>query len=161
MNTCRKVDFNDEAQCALMVELLNAYATDIMGGGESLSEDVKKNLPIELRRRPTAHAFIGELDGKPAGVAICFEGFSTFQCQPLINIHDLCVLPTMRRKGVATSLIFAIEQFARSIGCCKLTLEVLQGNHAAQATYREAGFAGYELDPEMGHALFWQKKLHE
>ena len=160
MISCTKVDFNKEEQGRSVVRLLNVYATDAMGGGESLTEDVMKRLPDELRKRPTAHAFIAELDGEQAGVAICFEGFSTFECKPLLNIHDLCVIPTMRRKGVASSLIFAIEQYANSIGCCKLTLEVLQGNHAAKSAYSAMGFAGYELDPEIGHALFWQKKLH-
>jgi ribosomal protein S18 acetylase RimI-like enzyme len=159
MISCSKVDFSDAEQGKLVVELLDAYATDIMGGGESLDEEVKKNLPKELGKRPTCHTFIARVDGVPAGVAICFEGFSTFQCKPLINIHDLCVIPTMRRKGVASSLVFAIEQFGMSIGACKLTLEVLEGNHAAKATYRAAGFEGYELDPIMGKAMFWQKKL--
>ena len=40
-----------------------------------------------------------------------------------------------------------------------LTLEVLEGNKVAQAAYRASGFAGYELDPEVGRAMFWQKKL--
>ena len=41
----------------------------------------------------------------------------------------------------------------------KLTLEVLEGNSVAQSAYRAFGFEGYELDPQMGKALFWQKKL--
>jgi hypothetical protein len=40
-----------------------------------------------------------------------------------------------------------------------MTLEVLEGNVAAQAAYQSCGFAGYELDPCMGKALFWKKKL--
>lgn len=143
----------------MVVQLLDVYATDIMGGGESLAEEVKRNLPTELKKRPTAHAFIAYLDGLEAGVSICFEGFSTFQCKPLLNIHDLCVLPNMRRKGIASALIFAIEHFAKSIDCCKLTLEVLEGNYAAKATYNALGFEGYQLDPDSGNALFWQKKI--
>jgi hypothetical protein len=29
----------------------------------------------------------------------------------------------------------------------------------AQSTYEKFGFGGYELDPEMGGAMFWQKSL--
>jgi hypothetical protein len=29
----------------------------------------------------------------------------------------------------------------------------------AQTAYKASGFAGYELDPKMGKAMFWQKKL--
>jgi hypothetical protein len=35
----------------------------------------------------------------------------------------------------------------------------LEGNKLAQAAYIANGFAGYQLDPEMGRAMFWQKKL--
>ncbi len=51
------------------------------------------------------------------------------------------------------------EPVAHRLGCCKMTLEVLEGNVAAQAAYQSCGFAGYELDPCMGKALFWKKKL--
>ena len=52
-----------------------------------------------------------------------------------------------------------VEQIAIERGCCKLTLEVLEGNQAAQNSYQKFGFSAYELDPEMGRALFWDKKL--
>lgn len=157
--SCKKVDLSDEEQGKRVVTLLNVYASDPMGGGEGLKEDVIRQLPHELKKRATAHAFIATLDGVDAGVTICFEGFSTFECKPLLNIHDLCVIPTMRRKGVAATMLFAVEQYALTAGCCKLTMEVLEGNHAAKSAYRACGFEGYELDPEMGRAMFWQKKL--
>jgi len=96
----------------------------------------------------------------PAGLAICFEGFSTFACKKLLNIHDLCVLSEFRRRGIGSALIFEIENFAKQLDCCKLTLEVLSGNFAAKQAYIQAGFAGYELDPESGFAEFWQKKIN-
>ena len=51
------------------------------------------------------------------------------------------------------------QRIARQRGCCKVTLEVLEGNTSAQAAYRRAGFEGYQLDPVMGRAMFWQKWL--
>ena len=41
-------------------------------------------------------------------------------------------------------------------GCCKLTLEVLQGNAAARRLYARYGFDGYAFDPAFGHAVFLQ-----
>jgi hypothetical protein len=38
-------------------------------------------------------------------------------------------------------------------------LEVLTGNRLAQSAYLKFGFGAYELDPEMGGAIFWQKAL--
>jgi hypothetical protein len=40
-----------------------------------------------------------------------------------------------------------------------VTLEVLEGNQIAKNAYIKFGFAGYELDPKMGKALFWEKPL--
>jgi ribosomal protein S18 acetylase RimI-like enzyme len=141
------------------VALLDHYAQDDMGGGAPLSDFVRAHLVRELLRRPQAHvvlAFDGEV---PVGLAILMEGFSTFACQPLMNIHDLVVARSHRGQGISRQLLRHAEAIARQQGCCKLTLEVLEGNHGAQAAYRAAGFAGYELDPAMGKAMFWQKKL--
>jgi ribosomal protein S18 acetylase RimI-like enzyme len=55
----------------------------------------------------------------------------------------------------------AAEEEALRRCCCKLTLEVLSNNQVAQTAYRKAGFAGYQLDPKAGQALFWQKKLRD
>ena len=51
------------------------------------------------------------------------------------------------------------RQVATSRGCCKLTLEVLSNNPNAMASYAKFGFKSYELDPELGTAQFWEKKL--
>jgi GNAT superfamily N-acetyltransferase len=112
-----------------------------------------------MAKRPTFHAAIAFVGGKPAGLINCIEGFSTFACKPLLNIHDVVVLAEFRGKGISSQLLKKAEEIANSLGCCKLTLEVLEGNKLAQAAYIANGFAGYQLDPEMGRAMFWQKKL--
>jgi ribosomal protein S18 acetylase RimI-like enzyme len=108
---------------------------------------------------PHAFTALAWLDGVPVGLANCFEGFSTFACKPLVNIHDFAVLPAQRGRGIAKGLMAFVEEQARLRGACKLTLEVLQGNRGAQALYASVGFANYQLDPEMGHAVFLQKYL--
>lgn len=147
MISVSKANLNDPQHATLVVSLLDAYASDPMGGNEPLPVFTKENLAKELQKRSYCHIFIASYDGVPAGLCICFEGFSTFACAPLVNVHDLAVLQTYRRKGVGTSLLFYVEQFARSISCCKLTLEVLEGNFAAKSCYSQAGFQPYELDP--------------
>jgi GNAT superfamily N-acetyltransferase len=64
-----------------------------------------------------------------------------------------------RGKGVFKLMLQQVESIARQLGCCKLTMEILEGNQHAMAAYKAHGFAGYELDPSMGKAVFWQKKL--
>ncbi len=144
-----------------IVHLLNEYAKDDMGGGAELPDLVKSNLVAELRKRPAAHVVLALIAGAPAGMAICFEGFSTFACKPLLNVHDLVVARQYRGRGLSKRLLAKAEEIATRLGCCKLTLEVLEGNAVAQAAYKASGFAGYELDPKMGKAMFWQKKLQQ
>lgn len=139
--------------------LLNQYAIDPMGGGHALSQEVKRNLVSELAKLSFAFSIIAYVDNKPAGLVNCFEGFSTFTCQPLINIHDLVVLAEFRGLGISQMMLDKVESLAIEKGCVKLTLEVLSNNEIAKAAYLKYGFAGYELNPAAGQALFWQKKL--
>ncbi|MGJ8643432.1 MAG: GNAT family N-acetyltransferase [Luteolibacter sp.] len=142
-----------------IVSLLDNYASDPTGGGEGLPEFTKANLCRELSKKPGTYIVLAFADGQPAGLIIAFEGFSTFQCKPLLNLHDVMVHPDYRGKGLAKKLLAKCEEVAREIDCCKLTLEVLEGNDIAKRTYASFGFSGYELDPAMGKAMFWEKKL--
>lgn len=137
--------------------LLNAYAEDPMGGGSPLPDNVRNNLAKELSKLPHAFSVICYVNDKPAGLINCFEAFSTFKCQPLINIHDIVVISEFRGVGVSQSMLAKVEEQAKEKGCCKITLEVLEGNKVARNAYMKFGFDGYELDPKMGKALFWQK----
>lgn len=153
------VDFANPTHCAALVMLLDAYARDPMGGGEPLADDVKARLCDELAARPGVGSFIAWLDGQPVGLVNCMEGYSTFKARPLMNIHDIAVLPGHRGQGVGQALLAAAEAFARERGCFKLTLEVLTGNRPAWHSYQRFGFAPYELDPAAGQASFMQKWL--
>lgn len=152
-------DLSVPTQASAMLELLDAYARDPIGGGQGLHDDIKSRLPAELARRPSACVLLAWAETQPVGLLIAFEGFSTFAGKPLLNLHDIYVDPGYRRRGVGKLLLGAAETVARQRGCCKLTLEVLSGNAAAQAAYRQFGFRAYELNPAAGTAMFWEKKL--
>lgn len=159
MITLQWVDYHQEQQGQDLLSLLNSYAMDPMGGGEALDSKVQQQLIAKLAERSDTFSVIAYENDQPVGLVNCVEGFSTFAAKPVMNIHDVVVLPTHRGKGISTLLLNEVEQLARQRDCCKLTLEVLQGNKVAKASYLKFGFAGYELDPEMGQAMFWQKKL--
>lgn len=142
-----------------ILNLLDGYARDPMGGGEPLAESTKLQLVPSLAERPFAFSILAYVDGQPAGLTNCFEGFSTFACKPLINIHDLVVASGFRGQQISQRMLQKVEDVATGKGCCKVTLEVLSNNTVAKSAYQKFGFAGYELDPEAGQALFWQKAL--
>jgi len=154
-----RADYHNEQHAKDLIILLNAYALDEMGGGEALSNDVQENLVAIMAKRSDVFTVLCYVDEEPAGIINCVEGFSTFSCKPLINIHDCGVLAKFRGLGLSLKLFGEVEKIAIERECCKLTLEVLQGNKVAQKAYKKLGFSGYELDPKLGHALFWEKKL--
>lgn len=152
-------DLSKSHDADALLSLLDAYATDPMGGGVPLAPEVRSRLPGDLAARGTCLVLLARIHGAPAGAAVCFEGYSTFAAAPLLNLHDFVVAPAFRGKGVARALLERVVHEARELGCCKVTLEVLANNHRARGIYERAGFAGYELDPAAGQALFLQKKL--
>lgn len=154
-----RVDYRDAGHAALVVRLLDEYACDPMGGDTALPDPVKERLIPALIECASAVSFIAFVDGQPAGLLNGFITVSTFRALPLFNIHDVIVSAEFRRRGVAQQLFVAAEQFARERGCCKLTLEVLEGNSGARALYDELGFSGYSLALATGCALFMQKLL--
>ena len=153
-----QADLDSPVHQRAIVELTNDYAQDPMVTGKPLADGVLRNLIAGLREHPTTLvwlAFDGEL---PVGIATCFLGFSTFAARPLLNIHDLAVLQSHRGQGIGRQLLQTVEGHARQIGCCKLTLEVLENNPASNL-YQSCGFAQAEYAPAAGRALFYDKVL--
>lgn len=164
LRVCR-ADYANPLHAQALVDLLDAYAQDPMGGAEPLSAFAKANLIAALAARPQAFSVLAfdDVDRVGGGLAVglvnCIEGFSTFACQPLVNVHDVAVLPAYRGQRVAEQMLALAEKIARERGACKLTLEVLPGNAGAIKLYSRIGFGNYQLDPAMGHAQFMQKWL--
>lgn len=151
--------YDDPTHAAALVDLLDAYAREPAGGGEALSEFARDNLVSQLAARPFIFSVLAFDGSTPVGLVNAIEGFSTFACRPLVNVHDVVVLSGHRGRGIAARLFAEVETIARERGACKLTLEVLDGNTPARNLYQRLGFAAYCLDPAMGHARFMQKWL--
>ncbi len=152
-------DYRNPAQVDAVVGLLDSYACDPAGGGTPLAEDIKKSLPAALASRPQMFSVLAYDNGEPIGLVNCIEGFSTFACKPLVNVHDVVVLKSHRGQHIVQRMFACVEAEARVRGACKLTLEVLSNNEPALHAYGREGFAAFQLDPSFGTALFLQKKL--
>lgn len=152
-------DFTRPRDGNALQSLMQEYAMDPMGGGQALNDELLVQLPRKLAAFPGACSVLAWQGDQPVGLINTFETLSTFKGRPLINIHDVVVTASCRGQGVARQMLDLVEQVARERDCCKLTLEVLQGNARAQQVYLDFGFAGYELDEQFGKALFWEKPL--
>lgn len=141
-----------------IVSLTDAYARDPMGDGAPLPGEVRRSLIDGLRRHPTTIVLLAYAGSEPVGIATCFLGFSTFAARPLLNLHDLTVVPAHRGSGVGRLLLEAVEAKARELGCCKVTLEVAERNDLARGVYERAGFRRPTYG-EAGALLVYTKHL--
>jgi ribosomal protein S18 acetylase RimI-like enzyme len=155
----RKADYNNRKDAQAILGLLDHYARDPMGGGQGLSNFVLENLIESLSSVTGAFSILAFYQNNPVGLINCFQTFSTFKCLPIINIHDVIVRNNMRGHNVSIKMLEAVQVIAKERGSCKLTLEVLAGNHTAKHIYQKFGFNAYELDPKKGNALFWEKMI--
>ena len=142
-----------------IIALTSAYALDPMGNGAPLPMETLARLIPGLKSQPTTLVFLAYVDSYAVGIATCFGGFSTFLARPLINIHDLAVLPEYRGRGIGKQLLNRIEQKARETGHCKVTLEVQENNLCARHVYEECGFTQAVYGDTTGGSLFYTKRL--
>ena len=97
----------------------------------------------ELLRDENTPIFIGDEDGQVLGSCFCvlkdYRGSSVLTDRLELYIDDLCVDETYRGKGVATALYGYVKDFAKSIGCSHISLNVWCGNVGAQRFYEKMG----------------------
>jgi len=150
-----EADLGNEAHQQAIIQLINVYRTDPMGGElPPIIPELSEQLLLGLQQLPTSFVHLAYETGSYTGMAICFIGFSTFHARQLINIHDLIVLPQSRGKGIGRMLLTSIETKARQMRCCKVTLEVRTDNGVAQHLYKACGFSAGESP-----MYFWTKTL--
>jgi ribosomal protein S18 acetylase RimI-like enzyme len=154
-----EADLGRPDHCDAVVRLVDAYARDPMGDGKPLSTQARRELIVELRKHPTTLIFLAYQRQEAIGVAVCFVGFSTFAARPLVNIHDLAVLPHCRGKGVGRKLLLRVEEEAHRRGYCRLTLEVRDDNKPARHLYKSLGFGPAGREEKHGDFLFLTKAL--
>jgi ribosomal protein S18 acetylase RimI-like enzyme len=111
-----------------------------VGGGKPLPADVRARLIPTLRNHPTTSILLAFHGEEPVGLCTGFFGLSSFRALPVLNIHDLAVVPAWRGRGVGRRLLQEAEQTARARGCCRLTLEVEDDNTRARHLYQQFGF---------------------
>jgi ribosomal protein S18 acetylase RimI-like enzyme len=153
----RLADLHHPQDARWVVDLLDMYCRDEFGDSAPLSEKARENLIPGLIEHGGARVYLAfdeATGGDPIGVAICLLGFSSFKGAKLLNIHDIAVSPAARGKGIGAALLNFLEADAKTLGCCKITMEVRSDNARAQALYQRIGYRG--SDPE---SWFWTKPL--
>jgi GNAT superfamily N-acetyltransferase len=98
----------------------------------------------DLRRdgfsnRRKFRAIIAEWDGKPAGMALFFPYYSTWQGRSGIFVEDLIVRRRFRGKGVGKALMSRLARIAIAEGGYGMRWEVHSWNNEAIHFYRGLG----------------------
>jgi GNAT superfamily N-acetyltransferase len=88
--------------------------------------------------QPYYECLIAEEDGKPAGFALYFPIYSTWQ-GPSVHLEDLFVLPEFRGKGIGKALLKQVAAEAVKKGSARLQWDVLNWNQTAIDFYHSIG----------------------
>ncbi|GLP76977.1 N-acetyltransferase GCN5 [Mycobacterium antarcticum] len=87
----------------------------------------------------TVHAYLAEIDGEPAAIALWFYNFSTWDGVAGIYLEDLFVRPAFRRHGLARALLSTLARECVTKNYTRLTWAVLDWNSNAIALYDSVG----------------------
>lgn len=88
---------------------------------------------------PRAFCSIAEWDGAPAGFAVWFYDFSTFEGRHGIYLEDLFVRPAFRGRGIGRALLAHLAARCAAEGLPRLSWSVLDWNAPSIAFYRAQG----------------------
>lgn len=105
-----------------------------------------------LLKNPDRPIFIAQNEGQVAGYAFCILQITkddpVLRDRKVLYIDDLCVDEAQRGQGIAGALYQQVCQYARSIGCDAVTLNVWSGNDTAMAFYQKCGLKPQKVGME-------------
>src|SRR5438105_2426988 len=90
-------------------------------------------------RTPFFKVVIAEWDGQPAGFALYFYVYSTWQGRPGLYLEDLFVRSEFRAKKIGLALLVHLAQIAMRENCYGMRWQVLDWNEPAIKFYESLG----------------------
>ena len=94
---------------------------------EQVKSDLENNLFI---------AFVAELNGEVAGMALCYPIYSTWKGASLY-LEDIVVKEKFRRQGIGSKLFSAVMLYAKESNAGRLGWQVLNWNTPAIEFYKK------------------------
>jgi len=98
----------------------------------------------DLRRdgwgpEPKFRVVIAEWGGRPAGFALFFYNYSTWQGKPGLYLEDLFVRPEFRSRGIGKALLVYLARLAVKDNCGRFQWQVLDWNQPSIDFYQALG----------------------
>ncbi|MGO8786304.1 MAG: N-acetyltransferase family protein [Terriglobia bacterium] len=135
MLNIRKASPND---IPLILEFIRELAEYERAPEEAVAttEDLQRD---GFSREPRFYVEIAEWSGEPAGFALWFFNYSTWQGKPGLYLEDLFVRPRFRKKGIGKALLLHLARVAAEKGCGRYQWQVLDWNTPAISFYESLG----------------------
>jgi GNAT superfamily N-acetyltransferase len=99
------------------------------------ADDIRKS----LFEADSARALTCTVDGQPAGFAVYFFNYSTWQGRKGLYLEDLYVTPSHRGAGAGKALLRHLARIAVAEGCGRFEWSVLDWNEPALQFYQSIG----------------------
>lgn len=132
-----KLRFAEEKDVPLILQFIRELADyeEKLSHVTATEEDLRKN----LFERSAAEVIIAEYQSQPAGFALFFGNFSTFQGKPGIYLEDIFVKPELRGKGFGRTMISFLARIALERDCSRLQWWCLDWNEPSIQFYKKLG----------------------
>jgi GNAT superfamily N-acetyltransferase len=88
---------------------------------------------------PLIHMIMAEWEGRPAGFALWFFNFSTWEGKPGLYLEDLFIRPAFRGHGIGKALLKRLARIALERGCSRYVWQVLDWNTPSLDFYEAHG----------------------
>jgi GNAT superfamily N-acetyltransferase len=135
MLAIRPATVNDASLLAILIRELAEYERELDAVLISEADLLRDGFGTQPRFR----ALIAEWGGQPAGYALFFGSYSTWEGRPGLFLEDLFVRPQFRGQGIGKGLLAAVARIARQENCYAIRWEVLDWNALAIEFYHSLG----------------------
>jgi GNAT superfamily N-acetyltransferase len=88
---------------------------------------------------PYFHCLMAEWDEQPAGFALYFFQYSTWEGRPSLYLEDLFVRPQFRKFGIGRTLLQSLARIAVNRQCARFQWECLNWNQPSLDFYETLG----------------------
>jgi GNAT superfamily N-acetyltransferase len=127
-----------ESDVPLILELIKALAAYEKMADQVVATEADLRAAL-FGPRPAAEVIIGYAGDQPAGFAMYFQTFSTFNGRPGLYLEDIFVKPEWRKHGLGTMLLARLARIAVDRGYGRMEWAVLDWNEMALRVYRGVG----------------------